>query len=190
MLMTDTVRNAPILPRWAGAGPRQRLVGHGFGAYDVFVGRVANEGGPARIASSEFDLIVEQYQLALGEFMKGNPEPVQELHSHREDVTLANPRVGIAHEWEEVAKRMEGVASGRREGEMSFEIVEKHVTPELAYLVEMERAKAKFGASEDVTSYALRTTVIFRPEDGTWKVVHRHADPLSSFQPMASYEVE
>ena len=62
---------------------------------------------------------------------------------------------------EEVAERMEGVASGRREGEISFEIVEKHVTPELAYLVEMERAKAKFGAGEDVTSYAPRATVIY-----------------------------
>ena len=64
------------------------------------------------------------------------------------------------------------------------------MTPELAYLVEMERAKAKFGAGEDITSYALRATIIFRPEDGTWKVAHRHADPLSSFQPEASYEVE
>lgn len=142
------------------------------------------------MAASDFDRIVEQYQLALGEFMKGNPKPVQELHSHREDVTLANPRGGIAHGWDEVAERMEGVASGRRDGEIGFEIVEKHVTRELAYLVEMERAKAKFGASEDATSYALRATVIFRPEGGTWRVVHRHADPLSSFQPTASYEVE
>jgi ketosteroid isomerase-like protein len=142
------------------------------------------------MAASEFDRVVERYQRALGEFMKGNPEPVQELRSHREDVTLANPRGGIAHGWEEVTERMEGVASGRREGEIGFEIVEKHVTPELAYLVEMERAKAKFGASEDVTSYALRATVIFRPEEGSWRVMHRHADPLSSFQPTASYEVE
>ena len=36
--------------------------------------------------------------------------------------------------------------------------MEKHVTSELAYLVEMERAKAKFGASEDVTSYELRSS--------------------------------
>ena len=142
------------------------------------------------MVASDFDRVVEQYQLALGEFMKGNPKPVQELHSHRGDVTLANPRGGIAHGWEEVAKRMEGVASGRREGEIDFEIVEKHVTPDLAYLVEMERAMAKFGESEGVTSYALRATVIFRPEEGTWRVVHRHADPLSSFQPTASYEVE
>ena len=38
-------------------------------------------------AVGEVDQLIEQYQLALDEFMKGNPEPVQELFSHREDVT-------------------------------------------------------------------------------------------------------
>jgi ketosteroid isomerase-like protein len=85
---------------------------------------------------------------------------------------------------------MKDVASGRREGEMSFEIVEKFVTPELACVVEMERAEAKFGASEDVTSYALRATILFRREEGTWKVAHRHAHPISSVQQAASYEVD
>ena len=54
--------------------------------------------------------------------------------------------------------------------------------------MEMERAEAKFGASEDVTSYALRATILFRREEGTWKVAHRHADPISAVQPAASYE--
>ncbi len=141
-------------------------------------------------AVDDLDQVIEQYHQALGEFMKGDPEPVWKLHSHREDVTLANPRGGIAHGWEQVAQRMADVASGRREGEASFEIVEKYVTPELACVVEMERAKAKFGASEDVTSYALRATILFRREDGTWKVAHRHADPISTVHPEASYEVE
>ena len=138
----------------------------------------------------DLDEVIEQYHQALGEFMKGDPEPVWKLHSHREDVTLANPRGGIAHGWEQVAKRMADVASGRREGEISFEIVEKYVTPELACVVEMERAVAKFGGSEEIIPYALRATIIFRPEDGTWKVAHRHADPISTVQPAASYEVE
>jgi ketosteroid isomerase-like protein len=29
----------------------------------------------------------------------------------------------------------------------------------------------------------LRVTMIYRPEDGTWKVVHRHADPISTPRP-------
>jgi hypothetical protein len=33
---------------------------------------------------------------------------------------------------------------------------------------------------------ALRTTSIPRPEDGTWKVVHRHADPITTAQPVES----
>ena len=42
-------------------------------------------------AVEDFDEVVEQYHLAIGEFMKGNPEPAKEMFSHRDDVTLANP---------------------------------------------------------------------------------------------------
>jgi ketosteroid isomerase-like protein len=82
---------------------------------------------------------------------------------------------------------MEHAASLRRDGEASsFETVTKYVTPELAYVVQMERLKAKIGGREDITPYALRATMIFRPEDGVWKVVHRHADPIITAQPAES----
>jgi ketosteroid isomerase-like protein len=60
------------------------------------------------------------------------------------------------------------------------------VTPKLAYIVQIERAEAKVGAREDITPFALRTTMIFRPEDGEWKIVHRHADPITTPQPAES----
>ena len=75
----------------------------------------------------------------------------------------------------------------RRDGRAtSFEIVAKYVTPALAYVVQIEHLESKVGQREDVTSYALRATMIFRPEDGTWKVVHRHADPITTPQPAES----
>jgi ketosteroid isomerase-like protein len=109
---------------------------------------------------------------------------VKKLFSHREDVTLANPLVGPpARGWEHVAKTVEHAASQVRDGEItSFEEVAKYVTPELAYTVWLERQKAKVGGREDLTPFALRATMIFRPEDGTWKVVHRHADPKTTAQ--------
>jgi ketosteroid isomerase-like protein len=55
-------------------------------------------------------------------------------------------------------------------------------TTDLAYIVEVERFKAKLGGREDVIPLAVRTTSILRPEDGTWKVVHRHADPITIVQ--------
>ncbi len=135
----------------------------------------------------DFDEVVAHYQRALGEFIKGNPEPVKMMISHREDVTLANPLDPPARGWEQVAATLERAASQVREGEhVGFEIVAKYVTPELAYMVWVERVKAKVGGRQDIVPIALRVTTIFRPEDGTWKVVHRHADPITTAQPIES----
>jgi ketosteroid isomerase-like protein len=134
-----------------------------------------------------FDEVVEQYHLALGEFVKGNPEPAKELFSHREDVTLANPFGPPVRGWDEVAKTLERAASHYRDGEATaFENVAKYVTAELAYIVAMERMQTKVEGREDITPIAVRVTAIFRPEDGPWKVVHRHADPIASPQPAES----
>ena len=138
-------------------------------------------------AVDDFELVVEPYHQALGEIIKGNPEGYKELYSHRDDVTLANPFGPAARGWEQVAATMERAASQFRDGEVtSIEEVAKYVTPELAYLVEMERYEAKLGGREDVTPVALRVTSIFRPEEGTWKVVHRHADPITTARPAES----
>jgi ketosteroid isomerase-like protein len=135
------------------------------------------------MSTFDFDAVVEQYHLALGEYVKGNPEPVKMLVSHREDVTLANPLGPAVRGWEQVAAAAERAASQFSEGEsVGFEIVAKYVTPELAYLVEVRRGKARFGARQDIAPFALRLTTIFRPEDGTWKVVHRHADAITTVQ--------
>jgi ketosteroid isomerase-like protein len=89
--------------------------------------------------------------------------------------------------WERVAEVTERAVAQFRDGEMvDYEIIERCVTPELAYVVEIERGKAKVGGSEDITPIALRATMIFRPEDGEWKVVHRHADPITAPRPAES----
>jgi ketosteroid isomerase-like protein len=138
-------------------------------------------------AVDDVDYLIEQFHLASGEFLKGNPEPTKDLFSRREDVTLANPFGPPAYGWEHAAKTAEHAASQVRDGEfLGAEIIEKNVTPELAYVVEIERAQAKIGGSEDITPFALRVTMIFRPEEGTWKIVHRHADPITTPQPAES----
>jgi ketosteroid isomerase-like protein len=138
-------------------------------------------------AVDDVDELIEQWQLAAGEFVKGNPEPVKKLWSRREDATLANPYGPPVRGWDKVAKSIEHAASLRRDGEfVGSEIVAKYVTPELAYVVQLERAKAKVGAREDIAPIATRATMIFRPEDGTWKMVHRHADPITTAQPTES----
>src|SRR5215212_9205894 len=115
------------------------------------------------------DELIERYQLGLDDFMKGNPEPQKELWSHREDVTLANPLGPPARGWEQVDQALERAASTVRDGHIvDVETVAKYVTPELAYVVEIERVMAKLGAREDITPFALRVTTVFRPGEGEW----------------------
>jgi ketosteroid isomerase-like protein len=134
------------------------------------------------------DDLIERYFRAQGEFLRGNPEPVKALFSHREDVTLANPYGPPVRGWEKVAEAVEHAASLRSDGEfVEWQIVAKYVTTELAYVVQIERAEAKIGAREEITPLAVRATMNFRPEEaGEWKIVHRHADPITTPQPAES----
>ena len=135
----------------------------------------------------DVDKLIEQYYRAQREFLRGNPETVKDLFSHREDVTLANPYGPPVRGFDEVAKTIEHAASSRRDGTfVEWQIVAKYVSAELAYVVQIEQAEAKIGAREEITPLAVRATMIFRPEDGEWKIVHRHADPISTPQPAES----
>src|SRR6266542_3845635 len=118
------------------------------------------------MAESGFDQAAEQNHLALAEFVKGDPEPLKMMYSHRDDVSIANPFGPPARGWEQAAAT--------------------NVTPELAYIVEVERYRAKVGGREEVVPVALRVTSIFRPEEGTWRIVHRHADPITAARPPES----
>ena len=134
-------------------------------------------------AVEDVDELIERYQRALGEFLKGDPKPVQALFSHREDASLANPYGPPVRGWEKVSEVVEHAASLRRDGKATgYEVVAKYVTGELAYVVQIERAESKVGDREEITPYAVRATNIFRPEEGEWKIVHRHADPITTPQ--------
>jgi ketosteroid isomerase-like protein len=135
----------------------------------------------------DLDGVLEHFKQAANEFVKGNPLPVQEMFSHKEDVTLANPFGPPARGWDEVAEAQEHGAAVFRDGEVyDFESVAKYVTPELASILWIERTNAKVGGGEEVVPCDLRVTMTLRPEDGIWKVVHRHADPITSARPAES----
>jgi hypothetical protein len=81
--------------------------------------RVNHGGGLKMSAVDDLDQVIEQFDLAQGEFVKGNPEPMNKMFSHREDVTLNNPFSPPAHGWEQVAGTMERAASQFRDGEIT-----------------------------------------------------------------------
>ena len=129
----------------------------------------------------------EQYHHALEAFVRGDPEPVQRLWSKRDDVTLANPLGPPVRGWEAVREVAEHAASQLRDGEaFSFESISTYVTTDLAYELGIERCRVKVGGADEAAPTALRVTNIFRREDDGWRVVHRHADPITGRRPAES----
>jgi ketosteroid isomerase-like protein len=138
-------------------------------------------------ASVDFDQVIEQNHLALDEFAKGNHASLERLYSQRDDVTLGNPFGPFVRGFEHVVQTMQRAASYYRDGEATgFDLVSKHVTPDIAYIVEVERYKAKMGGRNEISTLSLRVTSVFRREGGAWRLVHRHADPITTARPAES----
>jgi ketosteroid isomerase-like protein len=156
-------------------------------AVDRIVHRQQKGEAVKMTAQDNVDDFIEQFTLAQGELLKGNAEPVKKCYAHRQDVTLGNPFGPFVRGWEQIGAVVDHAASQLRDGEMvEGETVTRYVTPELAYLVRVERSQAKVGGQDAVTPISLRATMIMAREDGVWKIVHRHADPITTARPAES----
>ena len=136
-----------------------------------------------------FHKAIEQYHQAQKEFVRGNPQPLKAQCSHADDVTIIGGWGGIEKGWSAQVEKRCDWASARfatDDDERRVENISTVVTPEMAYTVDIERTKIRLSGTQEVRPMALRVTSIFRQEDGQWKLVHRHADPLVEVQPAAS----
>jgi ketosteroid isomerase-like protein len=135
----------------------------------------------------EHQLPLEEYHRAGREITNGNPEVYKRLYSRLDDVTLANPFGPPVRGWSRVSATLDRAAENYRDGEIvGFENVSTGIGSDLAYTVELESYLARVGGAEEIAAVALRVTTIFRREEGTWKVVHRHADPITAPRPPES----
>lgn len=133
--------------------------------------------------SDGLERAIEQSHVALREFVNGNPEPFQSLYSNQDDVTLGNPFGPFVHGRQSVVSTAAAAATRYRDGQVdSVDAIAVHASSDLACVVEVERFRAKVGGSKDSAPVSLRVTSVYRTEDGVWKLVHRHADPITTPQ--------
>ena len=138
------------------------------------------------MAPNDLTSAIEQSHAALGAILKGDPSLYQALYSLAEDVTLGKPFGPYVRGRQKVEATLAGAASHYRDGEATdVELIAKYVSDNLACVVEVERGRSKVGGAEEVVPVALRVTSVFRLESGSWKLVHRHADPITSPRPAA-----
>lgn len=123
----------------------------------------------------------DQFLAALNAMFTGNLAPMEALWSHAGDVIYMGPSGEVLVGWEAVLPDWQKQAKLKLGGEVHF--VSRHVTagPELAvtyHKAEGHNTDAD-GARVKVSS---RGTNVFRKEDGRWKLIAHHSDPLSFLQ--------
>jgi ketosteroid isomerase-like protein len=119
-----------------------------------------------------------QAELAI---LDGDSGPRKSLWSHKDPVTILGAAKTVSG-WPEVESLFDWLASNFSNGDLyELDVTAAGVSGDLGYVVGAEHSSASV-AGEAPASIALRVTLIFRREDGEWKEVHRHADPIPGVQ--------
>jgi ketosteroid isomerase-like protein len=106
----------------------------------------------------------------------GNVEPRLALWTRERPVTLLGAKL-TATGWDEIDPSFREVASWfSRSESYEFEVIAAGASADLAYTVGYERNVVI--ANGERREYTLRATHVYRRENGQWRIVHRHADPV------------
>ena len=146
---------------------------------------------PASPADSEFHAFLRQWEDAQSRVLTGDPTRWKQNASQREDATILGGFGGYEKGWAAVGPRYDWAASQYKDSgaKLKIEYISTIVSGDLAFTVAIERQEAvRLSGQPTAVRRALRATQIFRKEDGGWKLVHRHADPLTEKKAPAAAE--
>jgi ketosteroid isomerase-like protein len=127
----------------------------------------------------DFERFMQQRQEAARAYVSGDATPLGKIVTHQSTATFFGPRGGYTQGAEAVWSRYErDVTSFESGGESHFEILDMAASGGLAYWVGFQRATTHRRGGPEAVPFNLRVTELFRREGDTWKLIHRHADPL------------
>jgi ketosteroid isomerase-like protein len=136
-------------------------------------------------ADEEMAGLVERTALAASAIVQGDMRTYLSLIHHAEDYTLMAPFGGpVTHGFDGSEESVAAMERFFAAGEVQVELVQSYASGDLVVLVMVEHQHAAVGGLPD-QDWSLRVTLVFRRDDGDWKLVHRHADPLVARRALA-----
>ncbi|MCV2489030.1 SgcJ/EcaC family oxidoreductase [Geodermatophilus sp. YIM 151500] len=124
------------------------------------------------------DQVLDRHLAAMDAFHSGDPGPWRELWGDTEPVTLYAPGRPPAVGREQVVTTFARAAARLSRGsDARVEVHHVEVGGDLAVLAGLEHSV--FSAADGPRRpQTLRVTLVYRREDGVWRLVHRHADAV------------
>lgn len=124
-----------------------------------------------------FDDFLKRREEASNAYINGDGEPVFMLSTTIEPASFFPPGGDTITGPDSVnAANRKGAASFDTGSKGRFEILAKGSGSDFAYWTGIQHAEARMKGKDEAVPMRLRTTEVFRNENGEWKLVHRHAD--------------
>ena len=137
--------------------------------------------GPAH-ASQDGEKAVREaaagFYSALNVLFTGNPDSMNEVWSHADDVTYMGPGGGFQVGWPQISENLKKQAAMKLGGRVEPAEMHLAVGQELAIVQNYEKG-TNIDAQGKQQKVSIRATSIFRKEDGKWKMIGHHTDLLS-----------
>ena len=122
--------------------------------------------------------LVEMCGVAASAFIRGDAREYARLISHADDFTLMAPFGGdVRRGFDTSEQALDELSKFFTDGEAQIEVAATYASGDLAVLVLVERQRGRIGGLPE-QDLSIRVTLVFRRDDGAWRLVHRHADPL------------
>ncbi len=126
------------------------------------------------VLDDDFRRAVDANYAALHRLAQGDSTGIEAVWSHGDDVTTFLGYGGREQGWPQVRERFAWVAGRFGGGQTETTELQAYQSGDLGFTVELEHRDILVDGQR--TQFTLRVTHIYRRENGTWKVVHRHAD--------------
>jgi hypothetical protein len=121
-----------------------------------------------------FERFLQQYEAANTAFVNGDPSPWLAITAEKGPVSIFGGFGGLGEAGVAEVNERYLLAAGAFSpsgAEVDFEYLVKDVRGRLAYTVAIERANVLYAGHTEQQPQVLRATMIFRFEEGTWKIV-------------------
>lgn len=130
---------------------------------------------------ADFQEFMKQREVAAKAYVNGDTEPLADLSASESPATFFSPKGDYKEGADKVLETYKSDANAFEKGsETNFEILHMVANGDIAYWVGFQRASARMKGQAEPIPFNLRITEIFRRENGEWKMIHRHADPLKT----------
>ena len=142
---------------------------------------------PTQSVPPELEATVAESHEALRKILNGDPSGYAALFADRDDITLGNPFGPFGKGRAAVLAALNNAAKKYTDGSVvKVDRVAVYGGGIRFVLVEIEHDRAKLGTATEFSEFAARVTSVYEKISANWKLVHRHADPITSARPAES----